>query len=172
MVIEQVALLSNEAHVDERGYFRRVFDREAISKYVELEFLQASVSFNTKAGTLRGMHFQAHPSKEWKLVTCLKGRIFDCLVDVRHTSRTYGNIETFELSEEGGLSLLIPPGVAHGFQTLVDDTYVYYQMTDTHRPELSRRLLWNDSTLKLPWPKRVSNLSPLDATGESWPVMY
>jgi dTDP-4-dehydrorhamnose 3,5-epimerase len=170
--IEQVVLLSNESHLDKRGYFRRVFDREVISEHVKLDFLQASVSFSTKAGTLRGMHFQANPSREWKLVTCLKGRIFDCLVDVRNYSQTYGQIQTIELSEESGLSILIPPGVAHGFQTLDDDTYVFYQMTDKHRPELSRRLLWNDATLNLPWPRKVSNVSPQDSIGDTWPVKY
>jgi dTDP-4-dehydrorhamnose 3,5-epimerase len=172
MEIEQVTTIFNEALADDRGYFRRVFDKAAVSELVPFDFVQASVSFNSAQGTLRGMHFQASPSKEWKLVTCIKGQVFDCLVDVRKESKTYGKTQTTELSEEDGLSILIPPGVAHGFQTLVDDTYVYYQMTDIHRPELSRRLLWNDSNLNLPWPKRVTNLSLLDSAGDLWPVTY
>lgn len=170
--IREVEFFENLSVQDQRGYFRRTLNIADLPSAVRGNFLQSSVSFNKKRGTVRGMHYQASPSKEWKHVSCLKGRIFDCLVDVRIDSPTYGAIHYFEISEENGMSVLIPPGVAHGFQTQVDETYVHYQMTDIHKPELARRLLWNDKALDIPWPIITSTISSLDSIGEPWPVVY
>jgi dTDP-4-dehydrorhamnose 3,5-epimerase len=170
--IQNVEFFENQLIEDGRGYFRRIFSSLDAVSTEKINFVQSSVSFNKKSGTVRGMHYQASPSNEWKYVTCLKGKIFDCLVDVRKDSSTYGITHYFEMSEEIGLSVLIPPGVAHGFQTQVDETYVHYQMTDIHRPELARRLLWNDVNLNIPWPLDVTSVSSLDLKGEKWPVAY
>ena len=170
--IQDVKVFENQLIEDERGYFRRIMNKPDLLEAAETQFLQCSLSYNKKSGTVRGMHYQAAPSAEWKYVTCLKGRIFDCLVDVRKSSPTYGEVQTLELSETNGISVLVPPGVAHGFQTQVDETYVHYQMTDFHKPEFARRLLWNDVSLNIEWPIETKSVSLLDLKGEIWPVEY
>ena len=125
-----VEIISNNVSKDSRGSFQRIYSQSASPTLSKLKFIQISVSMNRQIGTLRGIHFQKFPSVEWKYVTCLKGSIFDVLVDVRPNSPTYGTHNTFELSSMSGLSVLIPPGVAHGYQCLTDDVLVHYQMTD------------------------------------------
>lgn len=170
--IQGVSFFEHSKTNDRRGYFRRISDLDEIRDLTLLKFVQSSVSFNTTKGTVRGLHFQSAPSLEWKYVTCLSGSLFDCLVDVRRESLTYGKHMSFELSEENGKSVLIPPGVAHGFQTLEDKTLINYQMSEVFNPTRARNLLWNDSSLSIEWPLDVTEISETDAHGESWPVEY
>jgi dTDP-4-dehydrorhamnose 3,5-epimerase len=167
-----VKIFENKFKDDDRGYFRRISDRSVLENEKVPEFNQSSFSFNRRAGTVRGIHFQASPSIEYKFVTCVRGSFFDCLVDVRRDSETYGTVNTYEITEENGLNILIPPGVAHGFQTLLDDTYVHYQMSDFHQPDLARRIHWNDPYLNISWPLKLAAISPLDMEGAKWPVEY
>jgi dTDP-4-dehydrorhamnose 3,5-epimerase len=155
---------------DSRGYFKRLLEESGSEN--ELRFLHSSISRSTLKGTLRGLHFQSSPSVEWKYVNCVKGQIFDCLIDVRLNSPSYGEIQTFNLTEDNNLGVCIPPGVAHGFQTLVDDAMVFYSMTDVYRPELSQTLSWNDPNLGIPWPMSPTCISSADELGQKWPIVY
>ncbi len=114
--------------------------------------VQASLSHNVKRGTLRGMHMQLPPSREGKLVRCARGRVYDVIVDLRPSSPTYLKHFGIELSALEHNALYIPPMMLHGFQTLEDDTEVFYQMTDFHRPELAFGARWNDAAFAIRWP--------------------
>jgi dTDP-4-dehydrorhamnose 3,5-epimerase len=166
-----VELFNYNSHVDERGSFQRVFDQNDFSAS-GLNFVQSSLSINPIRGTVRGLHFQVSPSREWKYVTCVKGDLFDVLVDVRSDSSTYGSYLNFSLSGNSGRSILIPPGVAHGFQTLSDNTHILYHMTEFYDPELSRTLRWNDPAIGIQWPTPVTRISAKDKESGQWPVEY
>ncbi|WP_129336156.1 dTDP-4-dehydrorhamnose 3,5-epimerase [Cellulomonas endophytica] len=154
---------------DERGFFARTFDRKAFEE-AGLEPLveQGNVSFNYKAGTLRGMHFQVAPAPEAKLVRCTRGAIVDIIVDVREGSPTYLQHVAVELTAENRRALYVPPFFAHGYQTLVDDTEVVYQVSGTYTPAAERGLRHDDPVLGLRWPLPVDSTSPKDA---SWPLL-
>jgi len=142
-----------EAHRDHRGYFARTWDAAEFAKAeLPANLVQASISHNTKRGTLRGMHMQIPPSQESKLVRCTRGRIYDVIVDLRPRSRTYLQHFGIELTAEAQQALYIPPTMLHGFQTLADDTDVFYQMTDLYTPELAFGARWNDPAFGIRWP--------------------
>jgi dTDP-4-dehydrorhamnose 3,5-epimerase len=152
-----------ERRPDERGYFARTFcAREFSAAGLPDQFVQSSVSVNSKKGTVRGLHFQRAPSSEGKLVSCIRGRIFDVAVDIRPGSPTYRRWAGFELDEESKRLLYIPPGVAHGFQTLEDEAVVSYQMTDFYRPDLSGGVRWNDPAFAIRWPLAATVISEKD----------
>lgn len=167
-----VQLFDNSLFKDSRGSFQRIYDQNETSKITEKVFIQSSLSRNTTEGTLRGLHFQRFPSKEWKLITCIRGRLLDVLVDIRQNSETYGQHIQTELAEDRPTSLLVPPGIAHGFQTLCDDTWVLYQMTDIYEPGLAGRLHFRDSNLDISWPRKVTVVSKEDEDASAWPVRY
>lgn len=171
-MLKGVELFTNLRNLDSRGCFSRIYDRESSSEIMKLNFVQSSISRNNRKGTLRGMHFQKKPSLEWKYVTCVQGSIFDALVDVRANSETYGKVFTIELSEEKNNSVLIPPGIAHGFITLEDNCLVHYQMSDQYRPDLGLCLDWNDKQIGIPWPIEPVNISDPDKNGLKWPVEF
>jgi dTDP-4-dehydrorhamnose 3,5-epimerase len=158
-----LSVVEIEPRRDERGYFARVFcAREFPAAGLPDRFVQSSLSVSTRKGTVRGMHFQRAPSKEGKLVTCIRGRIFDVAVDLRPDSPTYCQWAGFELSEETKNLLYVPPGMAHGFQTLEDDVVVSYQMTDFHQPELSDGVRWDDPAFAIRWPLAATVVSERD----------
>jgi dTDP-4-dehydrorhamnose 3,5-epimerase len=132
----------------------------------DIAFVQASQSFNRRAGTLRGLHFQASPHSEAKLVRCTRGAIYDVIVDIRPGSPSHGRWLGRELREETGEALFIPEGFAHGFQTLEDGSEVAYQISSYHRPEAARGIRWNDRILNIHWPLPVSMMSARD---REWP---
>ena len=171
-LIQDVSFFTHRKVLDERGYFQRISDQSEIKNTCSANFIQSSLSYNSSKGTIRGLHFQAAPSKEWKYVTCLKGAAFDCVVDLRKDSPTYGQHLEFELTQDNGLSVLIPPGVAHGFQTLENETYINYQMTDVFNQSLARTLNWKDDTLDIKWPLKVTQISKSDNQGLPWPITY
>ena len=143
-----VIVIEPERFADDRGWFARSFDRdEFAARGMNPEIVQANVSFNARAGTLRGMHYQAEPHGESKLVRCVRGAIFDVALDLR-TARWHG----IELSEENGLALYIPAGLAHGFQTLRDASEVHYLMGDPYVPEAARGVRWDDPAFGIEWP--------------------
>jgi dTDP-4-dehydrorhamnose 3,5-epimerase len=138
---------------DERGFFTRRFCAETFRQHgLESNLVQRSVSFNRHAGTLRGMHFQAPPHLEAKLVRCTRGAIFDVMVDLREGSPTYGQWHGEELTAENHLMLYIPKGFAHGFQTLVDNTEVDYEITPAYVPGASAGFRFDDPSLAIDWP--------------------
>jgi dTDP-4-dehydrorhamnose 3,5-epimerase len=138
---------------DERGWFARTFDAEEFAaRGLNPAVVQCNASFNLRAGTLRGMHYQAEPHGESKLVRCVRGAIFDVAVDLRPGSPTYRGWHGVELSADNRLALYIPPGLAHGFQTLTDDAEVLYQMGQHYVPEAARGVRWDDPAFAIAWP--------------------
>jgi dTDP-4-dehydrorhamnose 3,5-epimerase len=138
---------------DARGFFARCFSRSALDAVgLSTDFPEWSLSYNARRGTLRGLHWQAAPYVEAKLVQCTRGAIFDVAVDIRSRSSTRGQWHAVELSAENRHILYIPEGLAHGFQTLTDDTEVLYHISEVFRPEYARGVRWNDPTLAIGWP--------------------
>lgn len=139
---------------DERGWFARTFDREEFAaRGMNPEVVQCNSSFNRRRGTLRGMHYQADPHGESKLVRCARGAIFDVAVDLRADSPTYKRWHGVELSADNGRSFYIPAGLAHGFQTLTDDTEVVYMMGDPYVSDAGRGVRWDDPAFGIEWPR-------------------
>ena len=146
-------IIDVERKEDRRGFFARVACADEFAAHgLAFEPVQASVSWNTRRGTLRGLHHQAPPHAETKIVRCTAGAVYDVLLDVRPTSPTCGRWVGIELSADNRRSLFVPEGVAHGFQTLVDGTEVYYQMTARYNPDAARGIRWNDPALGIDWP--------------------
>jgi dTDP-4-dehydrorhamnose 3,5-epimerase len=146
-------LIDLDRKEDVRGYFARVFCSEEFrAKGLNPQVAQCSISFNRRRGTLRGMHWQAAPKAEAKLVRCTRGAIFDVIVDLRPNSPTRLQHITVQLSGDNGRMLYVPEGFAHGFQTLVDDTDVFYQMTEFYTPQFGCGARWNDPAFKIAWP--------------------
>ena len=146
-------LVEPERHDDERGFFARTWSREEFVEHgLVSELSQCSVSRNTRAGTLRGMHFQTPPHAEAKLVRCTAGAIFDVIVDLRPESSTHAQWVGYELSAETGTALYIPKGFAHGFQTLVDGAEVFYMISDPYVPEAASGVRWDDAVFGIEWP--------------------
>ncbi len=153
-----------EPHPDARGLFARTFCRDTfLAAGLPGEFVQSSVSHNLKRGTLRGMHFQAAPHEEPKLVRCTRGAIHDVIVDLRPDSATHRQWFAVELTAENRRSLYVPPGFAHGFQTLVDDCEILYQMAVPYAPAAARGVRWNDPAFAIAWPIPDPVMSDRDA---------
>ena len=162
--IADVAIIDLELREDDRGFFARTFDVaefEAAGLNPAVE--QCNASFNHKAGTLRGMHYQLAYAPEIKLVRCIRGAIVDKIVDMRPDSETYLQHVSVELTAENRRALYVPAMFAHGYQTLVDGTEVTYQVTGKYTPDAERGQRWNDPALKLDWPLEVSTISSKDA---------
>jgi len=143
-----------ERHTDERGFFARTFCQQEFEAHgLKAEVAQCNVSFNKRKGTLRGMHYQAPPFAEAKLVRCTAGSIYDVIIDLRPASATFKRHFAVELSAENHRMLYIPESFAHGFQTLEDDTEVFYQMAQRYSAEHARGVRWNDPAFGIEWPK-------------------
>jgi dTDP-4-dehydrorhamnose 3,5-epimerase len=154
-LIPGAVVVELEPHGDERGYFARTWSHDEFAAHgLPTGLVQASVSRNHRRGTVRGMHMQLPPSAEGKLVRCARGAIFDVVVDLRPDSPTYRRHVSVELTADAGNALFIPPLLAHGFQTLADDTDVFYQMTDVHAPALAHGFRWDDPAFGIAWPIR------------------
>jgi dTDP-4-dehydrorhamnose 3,5-epimerase len=150
--IRGVLTIEPEILTDERGYFARSFCKEEFRKHgLETEIVQCNISYNKKKGTLRGMHYQAPPFEEAKIVSCTKGSIYDVVIDLRKDSRTYCQWTTADLNSENFRMIYIPKGCAHGFQTLADNSIVYYQMTEVFRPGSACGVRWNDPVFGIQW---------------------
>lgn len=148
---------------DERGFFARTWCRnEFASAGLNPSLVQCSLSFSKRRGTLRGMHYQAAPHAESKLVRCTRGAIFDVAVDLRPESPTYKQWFGVVLSAENRSMLYIPEGCAHGLLSLEDDSEVFYQMSEFYDPESARGVRWNDPAFQIAWPERVEVISEQD----------
>lgn len=157
-------LIELERLEDERGFFARTFCRDEFAAHrLRSTFTQCNVSFNAQRGTLRGMHYQAKPHEEAKLVRCTRGAIYDVIVDLRKGSPTYKRWTAVELTADNGRMLYVPEGFAHGFQTLEDNSEVFYQMSEMYHPESARGLRWNDVAFAIRWPLPRPILSERDA---------
>jgi dTDP-4-dehydrorhamnose 3,5-epimerase len=152
--LDGVWVIELERFSDERGWFARTFDEhEFSSRGLNPRVVQTNASFNKLAGTVRGMHYQAEPHGESKLVRCVRGAIFDVAVDLRPGSPTHGSWHGVELSAENGRAFYIPAGLAHGFQTLQDGAEVHYLMGDPYVPEASCGVRWDDPAFAIDWPE-------------------
>ncbi len=146
-------IIELEASEDERGYFARTFcRREFAEQGLNYEVAQCSISYNARRGTLRGMHYQVEPHREVKLVHCVGGSLYDVIVDLRPESDTYCRWIGVELSPLKRRLIYVPEGFAHGFQTLEDNTTVYYQISEFYAPQSARGVRWDDPAFGIKWP--------------------
>jgi dTDP-4-dehydrorhamnose 3,5-epimerase len=156
-----------EPHRDERGFFARTFCADEFAKReIDSRVVQCNLSYNLEAGTLRGMHFQQAPANEAKLVRCVRGVIYDVVVDLRPQSATYRRHFVVELSRENRRALFVPKLFAHGFQTLTDHAEVEYQMSEFHTPDAAGGFRYDDAAFAIRWPLPLSIISPQDL---AWP---
>lgn len=154
-----VLIVDPEAINDDRGSFARTYCRREFEQQgVAFVPVQSSVSFNVRAGTLRGLHYQGPPHEEAKLVRCTAGAAYDVAVDLRPGSSTHGEWVGVELSATNMRGLLIPPGVAHGFQTLADGTEMLYLISEFYEPDSQRGIRWDDPHLAIQWPKATTRV--------------
>jgi dTDP-4-dehydrorhamnose 3,5-epimerase len=166
--LEGAFVVEPERNEDERGFFARTWSRaEFDERGLVAELSQCSISRNTHAGTLRGMHFQTAPHEEAKLVRCTAGAIFDVIVDLRPDSPTHAEWVGVELSAETGMALYIPKGFAHGFQALVDRAEVFYMISDPYVPEAASGVRWDDPAFAIDWPP--ADVRFINERDRSWP---
>ena len=162
--LPDVWVIDLELRTDERGFFARTYcDEEFASHGLNTRWPQANTSFTRRRGLIRGLHFQAEPQPEIKVVRCTAGAILDVVVDVRASSPTRGQWEAFELTADNRRSVYIPAGYAHGFQCLVDSCEVAYLMSDRYVAELARGVRWNDPAIGVDWPVAEQSVSERDA---------
>jgi dTDP-4-dehydrorhamnose 3,5-epimerase len=163
-------ILDLERREDQRGFFARTWDIDELGERgLDTRIVQASVSFNARKGTLRGMHMQGPPHEEVKVVRATRGSVLDVIVDLRPESPTYRRWTGVELTARNGRALYVPKGFAHGFQTLEDDTETLYLISDFYVPEAERGLRWNDPAFRIEWPDPEHViLSEKDASWPDW----
>ena len=138
---------------DERGFFSRIWSEKEFAEHgLESRLVQCNASFNLTKGTLRGMHYQLPPYAQAKLVWCLRGSIYDVIIDLRRDSPTFRKWVAVDLSSSNRLMLYVPKGLAHGFQTLEDNTEVFYQISEVYAPESASGVRWNDPAFSITWP--------------------
>ena len=156
-------VIEPEIRKDERGFFARTWSAEEFSlERLNATLVQCSTSWNKRKGTLRGMHFQSSPHEEAKLVRCTAGALYDVIVDLRRDSPTWGQWFGTELTRQNLRMIFVPEGFAHGFQTLADDTDVFYQISAYYHPESARGIRWDDPTVAIDWPLPISVISQRD----------
>jgi dTDP-4-dehydrorhamnose 3,5-epimerase len=161
--IQGVYLLEPELLSDERGWFARSFCKVDFHHCdLETDIVQCNISYNKRKGTLRGMHFQAAPYEEAKIVSCTRGAIYDVVLDLRKDSETCLHWVAIELSDKNVKMVYIPKGCAHGFQTLKNNTVVYYQMTESFHPECARGVRWDDPAFGITWLPGKKTISERD----------
>jgi dTDP-4-dehydrorhamnose 3,5-epimerase len=167
--VDGVTIVEIEPHNDERGFFARSFCADEFAKHgLDSAVVQTNISYNLTRGTLRGLHRQVPPYAEAKLVRCTRGAIVDVAVDVRPESPTFGKHVAVELTAENRRALFLPPYVAHGFQTLADDTEVVYQVSGPYAPPGEQGFRWDDPRFGISWPLPVTVISDKDA---GWPMV-
>ena len=153
MVQNELILIKPTRHKDERGFFSETYSRRRYKEVgIDVDFVQDNHSFSREAGTLRGLHFQAPPNAQGKLVRCSKGAIFDVAVDIRKGSPRYGDWAGYELTEGNAHQLYVPIGFAHGFVTLHPGSEIMYKCTDYYAPQTEGSIRWNDPDISINWP--------------------
>ena len=163
--VSDVWVIEPERHEDERGFFARTWDADVFAEHgLSPRFVQSSISHNRSRGTMRGLHYQAAPHEEAKLVRCTAGTIFDVAVDLRPASTTFLRWFGCELSAENRLALYVPEGCAHGFLTLSDDSEVAYQISEFWTPDAGRGVRWDDDAFGIEWPGEVAVINERDRT--------
>jgi dTDP-4-dehydrorhamnose 3,5-epimerase len=158
-----VVLVNLEPHMDDRGFFARSWcQKEFEHNGLNPRLVQCNVSFNKRRGTLRGIHYQATPFEEAKLVRCTGGALYDVVVDLRSASPTYKKWVGVELTAVNRRMIYVPEGCGHGFLTLADETEVFYQMSEFYNSETARGVRWNDPAFQIHWPSDVTVISDRD----------
>jgi dTDP-4-dehydrorhamnose 3,5-epimerase len=162
--LEGSFLIQIDKFEDSRGFFALSWSRSVFaSRGLNSDLAECNISFNKAKGTIRGMHYQAAPHGQVKLVRCTMGSIYDIIIDLRVNSPTFRQWIGVELTSENRMMLYIPKDFAHGFQTLEDDTEVFYQMSQVYNAESGRGVRWNDPAFKITWPAPVSAINHRDA---------
>lgn len=157
-------IIDIEPREDERGFFARSWCEDEFKKHgLNPRLVQCNISFNKKRGTLRGMHYQIAPFAEAKLVRCTMGGVYDVIIDLRPDSPTFKQWISVELTAENRRALYVPEDFAHGFQTLMDNTEVFYQMSEFYHPECARSVRWDDPALGIQWPSGPRIISRRDS---------
>ena len=153
LAIPDVLLITPTRHGDQRGWFSETFRQSVLDAagFAGGGFVQDNHARSTGRGVLRGLHFQAPPRAQDKLVRCVRGAVYDVAVDIRKGSPTFGQWVGAELSADNGLQMLVPKGFAHGYCTLTDECEVIYKVTDYHAPQTEGTLLWSDPALAIDW---------------------
>jgi dTDP-4-dehydrorhamnose 3,5-epimerase len=164
--LEGVFVVEPELRVDDRGFFARTWCRNEFAEQgLAAEWVQCSISFNRLAGTLRGMHWQATPFEEIKLVRCTMGAAYDVVLDLRPESETFRNWVAVEITAINRRAVYIPGGCAHGFQTLSDNTELFYQMSEFYHADRALGVRWDDPAFGIVWPACAQRtISPRDAS--------
>lgn len=158
-----VVVVKTQPKVDHRGYLARTYCEDTFLAHgLNTFWKQSNQTFTRALGAVRGMHWQADPHPEIKLVRCLAGRVWDVVVDVRRDSPTFGQWEAVELNADAQNALYIPAGFAHGYQCLTADVQLLYMMSASYVPDLSRGIRWNDPAVGITWPLPVTDLSQRD----------
>jgi len=165
--LKDARVIELEKRGDDRGFFARFFcQNEYAAAGLVSQFVQINNSLSANKGTLRGLHYQLPPAAEVKIVRCVRGALFDCIIDIRPDSPTFGKWFGAELNEENRLAMYVPRGFAHGLLTLRDDTEVLYLVSDFYSPDNERGIRWNDPYFKVSWPLAPTEISPKDS---AWP---
>jgi len=168
--LDGVYVIEPELKVDERGYFNRIFCREEMAKNrINFNIIQVNHSLTKEKGAIRGMHFQKEPKAEDKIVQCLKGAVYDVAADVRENSPTFGQWVAEKLTEENKKMIYIPKGFAHGFQTLTENSFLQYFMSEFYSPEHSSGVRWNDPFFNISWP--IKNPTAISEKDQNWPLI-
>jgi dTDP-4-dehydrorhamnose 3,5-epimerase len=161
--LKNAFLIDPERFEDERGFFARSWcELEFRNNGIEIKFVQCNISFNKKMGTLRGIHYQASPYEEARLIRCTMGAIYDVIVDLRPNSLTYKKWISTELTSDNRRMIYVPKGFAHGFLTLTDNSEIFYMMSEYYAPGFNRGIKWNDPVLGITWPTDVRVISSQD----------
>ena len=164
-----VFIIQLEKKEDERGFFSRVWDiKKFEEKNLNSKLVQSNISFTKKKGTIRGLHYQIHPYEETKIILCTKGSVFDVIIDLRSDSATYKKWVFHNLSSEDYKMLFIPEGFAHGFQTLEDNTEIFYQVSQFYTPSAERGIRWDDPLFNIDWPIKKKVISQKDNSYEDF----
>jgi dTDP-4-dehydrorhamnose 3,5-epimerase len=167
--IEGVLVMALDRHEDERGFFARAFCRQEMSDQgIDFTPVQANLSHSRLRGTLRGMHYRKHQEPEAKIIRCIRGSVWDVVLDLRQRSPTRLRHFALEISATNGLAIHIPDGCAHGHQTLTEDCELLYLMSDIHRDGAACGIRYDDPTIGIDWPLSVSCIHPRDL---EWPLI-
>ncbi len=162
--LKDACIVEIEPHSDQRGMFARAFCRREFEELgMKPDVVQCNISSSIRKGILRGLHYQSAPFAETKMVRCIKGGIYDVIVDIRPGSPTYLNWFGVELTSNNRRMLYVPEGFAHGYQTLEDDSEIFYMVSQFYSPEFERGIRWNDRLLGVEWPCSDPIISPKDA---------
>lgn len=162
-------LIEAQKFEDDRGFFAQTWSQDLFGQHgLNPRLLECNISFNQRKGTLRGMHYQTAPHAQAKLVRCTMGAIYDCIIDLRRDSPTFKQWYAIELTEQNRSMLYIPEGFAHGFETLENETEVFYQMSEVYSLKYGRGVRWNDPAFGIKWPLPIEVIAERDAAYEDF----